>query len=210
MLCVPATVRMHPSACNSVRVTTLAMPFARRRSSVLEGDTLCAGGTNSADNVDESSRSTGQQASVTRLKKSSGESRRSSPSRVSSGSSSSFSCSSGGGSGRSLLQGSARNSASEPRNPAATSCSGSKFYAYQVERRMKVLCVRVCVCVCVSVCLSVCGTRGTSLHAPVCVCVCVCVCARARLRVCTRHAAYDVGHPALHSYRRISRPRRPA
>ena len=147
MPCVHATVRMQPFACNSVRVTTLAMPFARRRSSVLEEDTLCAGGTSSADNVDESFRSTGQNPSVSRLTKTSGESRRSSPSRFSSGTGSSLSGSSScGGSGHSLLQGATRHSSSDQRHPAAAICPGSKFYAYQVERRMKVLCVCVCVC----------------------------------------------------------------
>ena len=177
---VHATVRMQPFACNSVRVTTLAMPFARRRSSVLEEDTLCAGGTSSADNVGESFRSTGQNPSVSRLTKTSGESRRSSPSRVSSGTGSSLSGSSGGGggSGHSLLQGATRHSSSDQRHPAAAICPGSKFYAYQVERRMKVLCV--CVCVCARA-----ATRATLLHTPVCVRVCSCgfvcdcVCVRA-------------------------------
>ena len=176
---VHATVRMQPFACNSVRVTTLAMPFARRRSSVLEGDTMCAGGTSSADNVDESFRSTGQNPSVSRLTKTSGESRRSSPSRFSSGTGSSLSGSSScGGSGHSLLQGATRHSSSDQRHPAAAICPGSKFYAYQVERRMKVLCV--CVCVCARA-----ATRATLLHTPVCVRVCSCgfvcdcVCVRA-------------------------------
>ena len=89
------------------------------------------------DNVDKAFRgwSTGHNSSVSRSKKTSGESQRSSPARVGSGSSS------------------------------------SKFHAYQVERRIKVLCVRVC---------------GNSRNIAACAGVCVCVCARARAGVCAR------------------------